>query len=91
MPKKAKKKGKKKATAKRGETYAYVKPRRIATAGQLNQVHNQSLKNSQRDSAELSRLATAEREKQKTEMLVMEKAVLERRFQQLNPFIADDV
>ena len=96
MPKKAKKKGKKKATltqakAKRGKTYAYVKPRRIATAGQLNQVHNQSLKNSQRDSAELSRLATAEREKQKTEMLVMEKAVLERRFQQLNPFIADDV
>ena len=94
MPKKAKKKGKKKAVvpkAKRGETYAYVKPRRIATAGQLNQVHNQSLKNSQRDSAELSRLATAEREKQKTEMLVMEKAVLERRFQQLNPFIADDV
>ena len=62
MPKKAKKrvKGKKKV---KGQTYAYVKPRRVATAGQLNQVHNQALKNAQRDNAELNRLAVAEREK----------------------------
>ena len=89
MPKKAKKrvKGKKKVK----QTYAYVKPRRVATAGQLNQVHNQALKNAQRDNAELNRLAVAEREKQKTELLTLEKQVLERRFEQLNPFLADDV
>ena len=90
MPKKAKKcvKGKKKV---KQQTYAYVKPRRVATAGQLNQVHNQALKNAQRDNAELNRLAVAEREKQKTELLTLEKQVLERRFEQLNPFLADDV
>ena len=50
MPKKAKSK-KKKGKKKVKQTYAYVKPRRIATAEQLNLVHNQALKNQARDNS----------------------------------------
>ena len=64
MPKKAKSK-KKKGKKKVKQTYAYVKPRRIATAEQLNLVHNQALKNQARDNAELQRALVKEKEQQK--------------------------
>ena len=85
MPKKAKSK-KKKGKKKVKQTYAYVKPRRIATAEQLNLVHNQALKNQARDTAELQRSLVKEKEQQKNEKLELEKQVLERRLEQLNPF-----
>jgi len=85
MPKKAKSK-KKKGKKKVKQTYAYVKPRRIATAEQLNLVHNQALKNQARDNAELQRSLVKEKEQQKNEKLELEKQVLERRLEQLNPF-----
>ena len=85
MPKKAKSK-KKKGKKKVKQTYAYVKPRRIATAEQLNLVHKQALKNQARDNAELQRSLVKEKEQQKNEKLELEKQVLERRLEQLNPF-----
>ena len=85
MPKKAKSK-KKKGKKQVKQTYAYVKPRRIATAEQLNLVHNQALKNQARDNAELQRSLVKEKEQQKNEKLELEKQVLERRLEQLNPF-----
>ena len=92
MPKKAKgrKKKKSKRLGKKGQepTYAYVKPRRVATAGQLLLVHNQALKNQARDTAELQRSLVKEKEQQKNEKLELEKQVLERRLEQLNPWIS---
>ena len=96
MAKKAKKKNPKKRKVKRKDadrrsaaaTFwfgAKPKPPRAA-AEQLNNIHNQALKNQQRDQAELQRLQTAEREKMKGEKLELEKEVLERRLLQLNPF-----
>ena len=85
MPKKAKSK-KKKGKKKVKQTYAYVKPRRVATAGQLLLVHNQALKNQARDTADLQRSLAKEKEQQKSEKLELEKQVLERRLAQLNPF-----
>ena len=82
MPKKAKSK-KKKGKKKVKQTYAYVKPRRIATAEQLNLVHNQALKNQARDTAELNRELIKDKEKQKSERLELEKQVLERRLARL--------
>ena len=64
---------------------AKPKPPR-ATPDQLNNIHNQALKNQQRDQAELQRLQTAEKEKLKSEKLELEREVLERRLLQLNPF-----
>jgi hypothetical protein len=93
MPKKAKgrKKKKGKRLGKKGKepTYAYVKPRRVATAGQLNQVHNQALKNAQRDNAELAREVEAQKQKQKNERLELEKEVMTRKLEQLNPYVID--
>ena len=87
MPKKGKKKVKRKGVKKRKQpTYAVEKPRRIATAGQLNLIHNQALKNQARDNAELQRSLVKEKEQQKNEKLELEKQVLERRLEQLNPF-----
>ena len=76
--------GKKKA--QRQPKIPYVKPRRVATAGQLINIHNQSLRNTARDQAELVRQQNKLREQQKTEKLELEKQVLERQLQQLNPF-----
>jgi len=85
MPKKAKKRlGKKKAPKK--AKIPYVKPRRVATAGQLINIHNQSLRNTARDQAELVRQQNKIKEEQKTAKLELEKQVLERQLQQLNPF-----
>tara|TARA_R100001594_G_scaffold130399_2_gene169514 strand:+ start:7755 stop:8027 length:273 start_codon:yes stop_codon:yes gene_type:complete len=86
MPKKAKGRKKKKSKRLGKPTYAYVKPRRVATAGQLLLVHNQALKNQARDTAELQRSLVKEKEQQKNEKLELEKQVLERRLEQLNPF-----
>jgi|TARA_R100000479_G_C6316770_1_gene176131 ABC-type uncharacterized transport system ATPase component len=87
MPKKGKKKVKRKGVKKRKQpTYAVEKPRRIATAGQLNLIHNQALKNQARDTAELQRSLLKEKEEQKREKLELEKQVLERRLAHLNPF-----
>ena len=84
MPKKGKKKVKRKGVKKRQQpTYAVEKPRRIATAGQLNLIHNQALKNQARDTAELNRELIKDKEKQKSERLELEKQVLERRLARL--------
>ena len=93
MPKKAKgrkKKGKKRVKQKAKEpTYAYSKPRRVATAGQLNLIHNQALKNTKRDNAELAREVEAQKQKQKNERLELEKEVMTRKLEQLNPYVID--
>ena len=92
MPKKAKgrkkKKGKRLGKRSQEPTYAYVKPRRVATAGQLLLVHNQALKNTARDNAELAREQQALKEKQKNERLELEKEVMTRKLEQLNPYLA---
>ena len=84
LQKKGKKKVKRKGVKKRKQpTYAVEKPRRIATAGQLNLIHNQALKNQARDTAELNRELIKDKEKQKSARLELEKQVLERRLARL--------
>ena len=73
-------------TAKEAQSQVLYKPRRVASAQQLLTIHNQSLKNSQRDQAEASRIQTTEREQLKSEKLQLERAVLEAKFQQLNQY-----
>mgnify|MGYP003115120998 CR=1 FL=1 len=71
---------------KKAQSQVLFKPRRVASAQQLLTIHNQSLKNSQRDQAEAARIQTAEREQLKSEKLQLERAVLEAKFQQLNQY-----
>ena len=71
---------------KEAQSQVLYKPRKVASAQQLLTIHNQSLKNSQRDQAEASRIQTTEREQLKSEKLQLERAVLEAKFQQLNQY-----
>tara|TARA_R110000824_G_scaffold7625_6_gene34485 strand:- start:997 stop:1224 length:228 start_codon:yes stop_codon:yes gene_type:complete len=63
-----------------------IRPRRVASTQQILAVHNQALKNTQRDQAEAGRQQLQIKEQLKAEKLQMETAVLQAKYDQLNQY-----
>tara|TARA_R100000541_G_scaffold27390_1_gene36672 strand:- start:92 stop:364 length:273 start_codon:yes stop_codon:yes gene_type:complete len=86
MAKKKNKVGKKRKKKQPSLATQVIRPRRVATTDQILSVHNQALKNSQRDQAEAGRQQLQLKEELKAEKLQMETAVLKAKYDQLNQF-----
>ena len=79
------KKRKKKPSVNQKATQV-IRPRRVASTQQILAVHNQALKNTQRDQAEAGRQQLQIKEQLMAEKLQMETAVLQAKYDQLNQY-----
>ena len=83
---KKKNKGGKKRKKKPSLATQVIRPRRVASTQQILAVHNQALKNTQRDQAEAGRQQLQIKEQLMAEKLQMETAVLQAKYDQLNQY-----